>query len=188
MGQKSAQNLVVALEQSKQRPWHRVLYGLGIRHVGSVNAELIAQQFQSVDALAAASPDAIATLHGIGEQIADAIATWFALPANKDLVAKLKIIGLQLQATDANSEQQSPQAIPQVLAGKTLVLTGTLPNMTRDRAKTLIQQAGGKVTSSVSKKTNYVVVGDDAGSKLKKAQELGIAMLSEADLCQLLKL
>lgn len=182
MGKKSAQNLVEAIAQSCSQPWHRVLYGLGIRHVGSVNAQVLATHFPSVELLAAATPEAIAHIYGIGPEIAQAVVQWLQIPENQTLITQLQQAGLQLQGeftlTDSNS--------PKPLAGQTVVLTGTLPSLSRDTAKDLIQKAGGKVTGSVSRKTNYVVVGEDAGSKLEKAIALGIPQLSEAQLLDLL--
>ncbi|PZO42239.1 MAG: DNA ligase [Shackletoniella antarctica] len=177
MGQKSAEKLVGAIAASKARPWASVLYGLGIRHVGIVNAKTLAQQFPTVDALAAASPDEIETVHTIGPEIAEAVFQWFRVPANQTLIERLQQAGLQLAADPAES---TPAAGP--LAGKTLVLTGTLPTLTRPEATEIIEAAGGKVTSSVSKATDYLVAGEKAGSKLTKAEGLGVAILSEADL------
>ncbi|MEB3357135.1 MAG: NAD-dependent DNA ligase LigA [Synechococcales bacterium] len=182
MGQKSAQNLVTAIAQAKEQPWSRVLYGLGIRHVGSVNAQLLTAHFPTVDGLAAASQEAIAAIHGIGPEIAQSVHQWFQIPANRELIERLRAAGVQL----AGAAPPSPgeQALP--LAGKTLVLTGTLPTLTREQAAAKIEAAGGKVTGSVSAKTNYVVVGADAGSKLAKAEKLGIPQLSEQQLLDLL--
>jgi DNA ligase (NAD+) len=181
MGEKSAQNLVEAIAQSKQQPWARVLYGLGIRHVGSVNAQTLTECFTTVEALASAEPEAIETVHSIGSEIAQAVYQWFRVPANQVLIERLRTAGLQLIG-----EASAPQ-VAQPLLGKTFVITGTLPNLSRDEAKALIQQAGGKVTGSVSAKTHYLVVGEEAGSKLTKAEALGIAQLSEAELVELLK-
>ncbi|MFE4106331.1 NAD-dependent DNA ligase LigA, partial [Almyronema epifaneia] len=178
MGQQLAQKLIAAIARSKQKPWSRVLYGLGIRHVGSVNAQLLSEQFPQVEQLAAASPEAIASVYGIGPEIAQSVHQWFQVPANQTLVQQLQVAGLQL-ATQADS---TAAALPQPLLGKTFVLTGTLPSLKRSEAKALIEAAGGKVTSTVSKKTDYVVAGEEAGSKLEKAQQLGIAILSEAQL------
>ena len=182
-GQKSAQNLVNALAASKQQPWSRVLYGLGIRHVGSVNAQVLADQFPTVEQLATAEADAIAATFGIGPEIARSVHQWFRLPANQTLVSRLQAAGLQFVAAPPSDEGTAPATQP--LAGKTLVLTGTLPNLSRADAKAKIQQAGGKVTGSVSAKTSYVVVGDEAGSKLKKAESLGIPCISEAELLEM---
>ena len=182
MGEKSAQNLVEAIAQSKAQPWARVLYGLGIRHVGSVNAQTLARQFWSVELLATAEPAAIEQVYGIGAEIAQSVFAWFRLPANQILIERLQQAGLQLVGPAS-----APQS-PQPLAGKTFVITGTLPNLSRDEAKAMIQQAGGKVTGSISAKTNYLVVGAEAGSKLTKAEALGVAQLSEAALLALLEL
>ncbi len=182
MGQKSAQNLVKAIEHSKSQPWSRVLYGLGIRHVGSVNAQTLAEQFPSVEALERASVEAIASVYGIGNEIAQSVHEWFQNPANQELIRRLRTAGLQLTGPSKPSVAQTEQP----LAGKTFVITGTLPTLKRDEAKALIQKAGGKVTDSVSKKTDYLVVGEEAGSKLEKAQALGVPQLTEADLLELL--
>jgi DNA ligase (NAD+) len=189
MGLKSAEKLISAVANSKTQPWARVLYGLGIRHVGSVNAQVLAEKFPSVEELAAATPLAIAGVYGIGSEIADSVCQWFQVPANQTLIDRLKTAGLQL-ATNDSSKQQS-QSISEItttlpLSGQTFVITGTLPTMTREEAKAKIEQAGGKVTGSVSKKTNYLLVGEDAGSKLEKAQALGIPCISEAELWKLL--
>ncbi|MBE9177937.1 NAD-dependent DNA ligase LigA [Oculatella sp. LEGE 06141] len=182
MGKKSAQNLVEAIEQSQGQPWARVLYGLGIRHVGSVNAQLLADQFSTVETLAQAQPDDIAQVNGIGAEIAQSVYQWFQVPANQRLIERLRAAGVQLAGESKANQPQGNQP----LAGKTFVLTGTLPTLKRDEAKAMIEQAGGKVTGSVSKKTNYVVVGAEAGSKLEKAEELGITLLSEADFLELI--
>jgi DNA ligase (NAD+) len=183
-GKKSAQKLVEAIAQSTQKPWSRVLYGLGIRHVGKVNAELLTEKFPTIDQLAAASAAQIESVYGIGAEIANSVADWFQVPANQTLIDRLKSAGLQFAATPV-SEKPASQSVA-IFAGKTFVITGTLPTLKRDEAKALIQNAGGKVTGSVSAKTDYLLLGEDAGSKLKKAQELGIKQLSEAELLDLL--
>lgn len=185
MGKKLAQKLVDAIAASKQQPWSRVLYGLGIRHVGSVNAQTLTAQFTSVEQLATAEIEAIASVYGIGSEIAQSVHEWFRIPANQTLVQRLQAAGLQFAT--AASELEANTSAPTPLAGKTFVITGTLPTLKRDEAKALIQKAGGKVTDSVSAKTSYVVVGEDAGSKLAKAESLGITILSEADLLALLE-
>ncbi|MBW4558478.1 MAG: NAD-dependent DNA ligase LigA [Trichormus sp. ATA11-4-KO1] len=177
MGQKSAQKLIDAIAQSKNQPWSRVLYGLGIRHVGSVNAQLLTQKYPTVEQLAAAKQSDIAGIYGIGAEIAQSVYQWFRIRANQVLIERLQAAGLQLAATEKTTDVNHGN---QKLADKTFVITGTLPNLTRDEAKELIQKAGGKVTNSVSKKTDYLLVGEDAGSKLEKAQALGITQLSEA--------
>jgi len=184
MGKKSAQKLVRAIAQSKTKPWSRVLYGLGIRHVGSVNAQLLTEQFPTVEKLAEAEPDAIASVYGIGSEIAQSVYQWFRIPANQTLISRLKAAGLQLVA---EVETNPTPVSKQPFSGKTLVITGTLPTLKRDEAKALIQKAGGKVTDSVSKKTDYLVVGEEAGSKLEKAEALGIPRLSQAQLLEMLE-
>jgi DNA ligase (NAD+) len=183
MGKKTAQKLVGAIAQSKTQPWHRVLYGLGIRHVGSVNAQTLTQQFPSAEQLANASAAQIEGVYGIGPEIAQSVYSWFQVPANQALIDKLQQAGLQL-ASKTNTASKTKN---QSLSGKTFVITGTLPTLKRDEAKALIENAGGKVTGSVSSKTDYLVVGEDAGSKLEKARALGITQLSEAELLEILK-
>ncbi len=183
MGKKSAEKLVDAIANSKTQPWSRVLYGLGIRHVGSVNAQTLVQQFPTVEQLAKASAAQIEGVYGIGPEIAQSVAQWFQVPANQTLIDRLRDAGLQLVAQVKTTAQ--PKSQP--LSGKTFVLTGTLPTLKRDEAKELIEKVGGKVTNSVSAKTDYLVVGEDAGSKLEKAQALGISQLSETQLLELLK-
>ncbi len=183
MGKKSAEKLVSAIAHSKTQPWSRVLYGLGIRHVGSVNAQTLTTQFPTVEQLAGASAANIEGVYGIGPEIAQSVFKWFQVPANQTLIDRLREAGLQLAAQVATTAE--PKSQP--LSGKTFVITGTLPTLKRDEAKELIEKAGGKVTNSVSSKTDYLVVGEDAGSKLEKAQELGIIQLSEAQLLELLE-
>ncbi len=185
MGKKLAAKLVDAIAQSKTKPWSRVLYGLGIRHIGSVNATLLTQHFPTVEKLAKAELADIEAVRGIGSEIAQSVYQWFRIPANKTLIERLRAAGLQL--ADSVETTAPPLSGNQPLSGKTFVITGTLPTLKRDEAKALIQNAGGKVTDSVSKKTDYLVVGEDAGSKLEKAQSLGITCLSEAQLLELLE-
>ncbi len=180
MGKRSAQKLILALEASKARPWSRVLYGLGIRHVGSVTAQTLTEVFPSSELLAAADAGLIGKVHGIGPEIAQSVFDWFSLAVHRDLMVKLQEAGLQLASVQKQVEG------PQTLAGKTFVITGTLPTLKRDDAKAMIEKAGGKVTGSVSKKTNYLLAGDEAGSKLDKAQALDIPILTEAQLLEML--
>lgn len=198
MGETSAAKLVAALQDSRQRPWHRVLYGLGIHHVGAVNAKALARAFPGVAELQAAAteqPEAIMAVFGIGEEIAQSLAQWFGTPANLTLLAALAELGLALQASEAERQAAAAERAgageaaggpDRPLAGKTLVLTGTLPTLSRSEAQALIEAAGGKVSSSVSKKTSYVVAGAEAGSKLAKAEGLGVPLLDEAALLELL--
>ncbi|OWY67033.1 DNA ligase (NAD(+)) LigA [cyanobacterium TDX16] len=183
MGQKSAEKLVQAIAASKTKPWSRVLYGLGIRHVGSVNAQVLTQKFFTVEQLAAAKTTDIESVYGIGAEIAHSVYDWFRIPANQSLIARLQAAGLQLAGEAVEESRQNGASLP--LAGKTFVITGTLPTLKRDEAKELIQKAGGKVADSVSKKTDFLVVGEEAGSKLDKAQKLGISTLNEAQLLEM---
>lgn len=185
MGQKSASKLVDAIATSKNKSWPRVLYGLGIRHVGSVNAELLTQKFSTVEELAQAKATDIEAVYGIGPEIAQSVEQWFQVSANQEFVKRLNNAGVTMEVrTDTGNVAKEQSAF---LAGKTFVLTGTLPTLKRDEAKSLIETAGGKVTSTVSSKTDFVVVGEAAGSKLQKAEKLGIEQLSEAQLLGMLE-
>ncbi|MFM7311904.1 MAG: helix-hairpin-helix domain-containing protein, partial [Cyanobium sp.] len=191
MGARSAGNLVAALAASKTQPWHRQLYGLGIHHVGEVNAKALAKVFASADALASAAretPERITGIHGIGSEIAQSLQQWFSTEANRKLLQALKQVGFSFKA---DPEQRAAvdgagSDKPAVLAGLTFVLTGTLPSLSRSQAQAKIEAAGGKVSGSVSKKTSYVLAGADAGSKLAKAESLGVAVIDEARLLDLL--
>ena len=183
MGKKLAQKLVNAIAHSKTQPWSRVLYGLGIRHVGSVNAQTLTQQFPTVEQIAGASAAQIEGVYGIGPEIAQSVYSWFQVPANTALIDRLRKAGLQLTTQSLTINQSQSQ----VFSGKTFVITGTLTTLKRDEAKGLIEKAGGKVTGSVSAKTDYLLVGEEAGSKLEKAQALGIPQLSEAQLLDMLE-
>jgi DNA ligase (NAD+) len=180
MGEKSARNVLAAIESSNARGLARVLAALGIRYVGGQNAALLAGHFGSADALAAAPQAELEAVEGIGPQIAESVAFFFAQAQNRAAIERLRKVGVDLTAP------LRPREAVGVLAGKTFVLTGTLPDLTREEATALIEAAGGKVASSVSKKTDYVVAGDEAGSKLAKAQSLGIAVIDEAALRGLL--
>ena len=178
MGRKSAENLVNAIEESKQRGLERLLYALGVRQVGEVAAESIARKMRTIDACMSASVDDFTTVEDIGEITATALVEFFLDESSHELIERLKELGVK---TDATAEERE-----ETLAGLTFVLTGTLPTMTRDEASALIKQAGGKVSGSVSKKTSYVVAGEEAGSKLTKANELGVPVLDEEGLMRLL--
>ncbi len=179
MAEKSAQKLLGAIAHSKQQPWPRVLYGLGIRHVGNVTAQVLATAFPDADLLATASVADICALHSIGPEIAQSVYDWFRDPQHQAFIAELKDLGLQL----AHAPETSATAAP--LHGKRFVITGTLPTLRREQAKQLIQRHGGKVTESVSAQTDYLVVGDKPGSKLQRAQALGIPCLNETDLIEM---
>jgi len=191
MGEKSATNLVEALAASKNQPWHRQLYGLGIHHVGEVNAKALARAFPDVAHLRTAAleePDRITAVFGVGPEIAQSLEQWFATPANGALLGQLAALGFSL----ARSEEPGPPGRPPggggaaPLAGQTFVLTGTLPSLSRRQAQELIEAAGGKVSSAVSRKTTYLVAGEEAGSKLTKAESLGVTVLDEGRLRELL--
>ncbi len=181
MGEKLATKLVSAIALSKTRPWAKVLYGLGIRLVGSTNAQLLADNFRSVDVLAATGADAIAQIYGIGPEIAYSVRQWFQVPANQDLIQRLRAAGLTLEASEPVDATG-----PQPFAGQSFVLTGTLPTLKRSEAKAMIQAAGGRVSGSVSSKTDYVVIGENAGSKQEKAIALGLKQITEAELLKML--
>jgi DNA ligase (NAD+) len=177
MGEKSAQNILDEIEGSKKLPLDRVIYGLGIRFVGERTAQFLAEHFGSMEALRQASVEDLQNVDEVGPRIAQSIAEFFSIPANRKLVERLREAKLTL--TGEKKQRGSK------LAGKTFVLTGTLPRFTRDEAKKMIEDAGGKVTGSVSKKTDYVVAGSDAGSKLDKARELGVAVIDEKQMEEL---
>jgi len=173
--EKSAQQLLDAIDASKQRPLSTLLFALGIRHVGVQGAKLLARHFGTMKALRDASPEEIGQIRGIGEAIAVAVAAFFQEPKNRKLIERLEELGLTMKEPVV-AERKGP------LAGQTYVITGTLPSLSRGKATELIEGAGGHVTDSVSKKTTAVVVGADAGSKLERAKSLGVAVIDEAEL------
>jgi DNA ligase (NAD+) len=176
----SARNLVEAIEQSKRQPFHLVLYALGIPGIGYVNARNLARHFRSMDALTAADEEALNGVEGVGPIMAKTVHETLAEERTRELVERLRGYGLEMEEEGPAPPAEGP------LVGKTLVLTGTLPNLTRPEATARIEAAGGKVTGSVSKKTDYVVAGDDPGTKLTKAQDLGTEVLDEDGLLALL--
>jgi DNA ligase (NAD+) len=182
MGDKSAQNLLANLERSKRTTLARFLYSLGIRHVGETTAKDLAKHFGAIDRLMDASVEQLLEVNDIGPVVAQSIRTFFDQPHNREVVEQLRAAGVIWQ----EGQGMAAAARPRPLVGKTFVLTGTLPTLTRDAAKDLIEAAGGKVAGSVSKKTDYVVAGTEAGSKLDKARELGVSMLDEEGLKALL--
>jgi DNA ligase (NAD+) len=171
---KSAQNILDEINNSKNLPLERVIYGLGIRMVGERTAQFLAEHFGSMEALASASVEELQNVNEVGPRIAESIAEFFGISANRKLVERLSAAGLTLKGKKKERGTK--------LAGKTFVLTGTLPHFTRDEAKRMIEDAGGKVTGSVSKKTDYVVAGADAGSKLDKAKELNVPVIDEKEM------
>ena len=181
MGEKSVANVLDAIAASKARGLARLLNGLGIRFVGVQTSQILASEFGSMDALASASEEDLRRCDGIGPELAASVTLFFAQDANVKILARLRESGLDMTAPKRVRATQGP------LQGKTLVLTGTLPNLTREEATELIVAAGGKVTGSVSKKTGYVVAGTEAGSKLARAEELGVPVLDEDGLRELLE-
>jgi DNA ligase (NAD+) len=181
MADKSAQNIVAALEKSKQTTLPRFLFGLGIRHVGEATAKELARHFGQLDRIMDASVEQLLEVDDVGPVVAQSIHTFFGQPHNREVVEQLRACGLTWQ------EGEPAERAPQPLAGKTFVLTGTFPSLSRDQARDLLEAAGAKVAGSVSKKTDYVVAGAEAGSKLEKAQALGVAVLDEAGMLDLLK-
>lgn len=182
MATKSAQNLVDGIEKSKNTTLARFLYALGIRHVGETTAKDLAKHFGAMDRIMDAPLEQLLQVKDVGPVVAQSIRTFFDQPHNREVVEQLRAAGVRWEET----EGAMAAAGPQPLAGKTLVLTGTLPTLSRDEAKDLIEAAGGKVSGSVSKKTHYVIAGAEAGSKLDKANELGVEVLDEDGLRRLL--
>jgi DNA ligase (NAD+) len=182
MGDKSAQNLLAGLEKSKRTTLARFLYGLGIRHVGETTAKDLARHFGALDRLMDASIEHLLDVPDVGPIVAQSLRTFFDQPHNREVAEQLRAAGVSWDETDGAPAASAPKP----LAGKVVVLTGTLPTLSRDQAKELLEAAGAKVTGSVSKKTDWVVAGTEAGSKLDKARELGIAVLDEAELMALL--
>jgi DNA ligase (NAD+) len=178
MGRKSAENLISAIEKARTPTLGRLLFALGIRHIGETTARDLARHFGSIDAVMAAAEDDLLAVNDVGPVVAQSLARFFAEPHNREIINALVNAGVQAQS-DA-------EPVGQLLSGKTFVLTGTLPTLSRDEATRRIMAAGGKVSGSVSKKTAYVVAGEDAGSKLVKAQDLGVAILDEPGLIALL--
>jgi len=178
MGDKSAQNVLNEIEHSKQLPLERVIFGLGIRFVGERTAQFLAEHFGDLNSLMNAGEEELQQVEEVGPRIAKSIVEFFSEPKNRELVEELRAAGLTLRGKKKERGTK--------LAGKTFVLTGTLSSLTRDEAKKMIEDAGGKVTGSVSKKTDYVVAGAEAGSKLDKAKELGVAVIDEEQMRELL--
>jgi len=192
MGEKSALNIVSELSSSKTKPWHRKLYGLGINQIGEVNAKSLSKVYPNVKALKQAAldhPEKIISLAGFGQEISKSLQQWFSNQANQYLIDELSALGIEMGGEVEEIAQQptfDPLKPSNPLEGKKLVLTGKLPSLSREEAQSLIEAAGGKVIDSVSKQTDYVVAGEKAGSKLDKADALGIPVLSETDLRELL--
>ena len=181
MGEKSADNLLSALAESKKNELDKLLFALGIRHVGAKVARILATEFGSMEKLQQAQPEELAQIRDIGDKIAESAVTWLNVPANIDLVERLAAAGLTMTFTPPASQEDNP------FFGKTLVFTGTMPTLGRAEAKTMAQDVGAKVSGSVSKKTDYVIAGAEAGSKLEKARQLGVTVIDEAEFLRMLK-
>jgi DNA ligase (NAD+) len=179
MGEKSAANLLAALEKSKHNDLSRLIYALGIRNVGQRASQLLCQRFPNIDELFAAEQEQISAIEGFGDIMAENVYRFFRLDTTRELIDRLRAAGLNM------TSQLQPKG--DKLAGLTFVLTGTLPTMSRNEAKERIEALGGKVSGSVSKKTSYVLAGEEAGSKLKKATDLGITILDEAAFLQMIE-
>lgn len=180
MGAKSAQNLIDAIERSKSAAINRLVYALGVRHIGEKAAKLLCEHFLSIDALFTATVDEICAIDGYGAIMAQSVADYFSLEGTRHLIDELRALGVEMKPLEAKKKEG-------VFLGKTFVLTGTLPTMTRSEASALIEQNGGKTASSVSKKTDFVLAGEDAGSKLTKAQQLGVTIISEPEFLAMLQ-
>jgi len=178
IGKKTADSLLAEIERSKKNSLARVLFGLGIRFVGERTAQLLAEEFGSMDALIAASTDELERVNEVGPRVAAAVREFFDEARNVELIERLRAAGLTFTAEKRKKSSE--------LEGLTFVLTGTLEGMTREEAKAKIEAAGGRVSAAVSKKTDYLVAGAEAGSKLEKAQGLGVKILDEAGLVELL--
>lgn len=179
MGEKSASNLISAIEKSKTRELYRLVYALGIRHIGQKAAKLLCEKFLSLENILAASPEEIGEIDGYGEIMAKSAFEYFSLPETRKLLEDLKALGVEMKPLEKKSEGG-------VFKGKTFVLTGTLPTLKRAEASAMIEAQGGKTSSSVSKKTDYVLAGEEAGSKLVKAQSLGITILTEEEFLKMM--
>lgn len=177
MAKKSATNLLAQIEASKSREFANLVYALGIRHVGDRTAGILARHAGSLEVLSKATVEELDDIHEIGLTVAQSVRDWFDDPGNVELCDRLHAAGVRTEI------EESAAAVPdERFAGKLFVLTGTLPTLTRDEARALIESRGGRVTSSVSKKTDFVVAGEEAGSKLDKAQELGVKVIDESAL------
>lgn len=178
-GEKSAQNLLKSLEKSKENELYRLVFALGIPHIGQKAAKLLCQQFTTVESLFDAKTEDISSIDGFGDIMAQSVVQYFSLESSKKLIEELKSYGVQMKPSQIVSQEGA-------FSGKTFVLTGTLPTMSRKEASTIIEQKGGKTSSSVSKKTDFVLAGEDAGSKLTKAQALGVTIISEEEFLKMI--
>ena len=181
MGEKSADNLLKAIEASKENELDKLLFGLGIRHVGAKVARILAEEFGTVKNLLEAEPEQLAAIRDIGDKIAESVVTWLSVPTNVDLLERLEKAGLKMEFAVRAKSESNP------FFGKTLVFTGTLPTLGRAEAQTMAQDVGAKVSGSVSKKTDFVIAGAEAGSKLEKAEKLGVTVIDEVTFLKMIK-
>lgn len=179
MGEKSAKKIVEAIASSKSKPWSRVLYGLGIRQIGNNGSNILTEKYPSVELLIQANAAELEEIRDVGAETARSVITWFQQPPNLALVERLQAVGLQFKREIVAAENDD---FSQIFTDKTFVITGTLPTLKRDEARELIEKNGGKVSDSISAKTDYLIAGDKAGSKLVKAEKLGVKILSEEEL------
>jgi DNA ligase (NAD+) len=179
MGQKSAENLISAIDRRKKIPLNRLLYSLGIRHVGENIADMLARKWGSLNAVMLQTPESLVAVDGIGKTIAESVYSFFSDPGNREILARILENGVEILSV-------TPVA-GKTLEGKSFVLTGTLPNLTRSQAKELIEAAGGKIASAVSRNTSYLVAGEAPGSKLDAARKMGVEIIDEPALMQLLE-
>jgi DNA ligase (NAD+) len=175
MGEKSVDNLLAGIEASKRRPLSRLLAALNIRHVGGATAELLAEHFGTIDAIAAAGRDELTEVEGVGPELAASIRHFFDSKQGSEVIARLRSAGVKVSQPRKRASKHAP------LAGKTVVVTGTLGSLSRQEAQALIKELGGKAAGSVSKKTDLVVYGESPGSKLTKARELGVEVIDEQE-------
>jgi DNA ligase (NAD+) len=179
MGEKLADKLLTAIEGSKHRSLPRFVYALGIRHVGEHVAKVLGRQFGSLEALAAASREELLAVHEVGPQVAQSVLNFFASPVNREILARMQAAGVVPEAVDRRAGGR--------FSGKTFVFTGSFEKFKREQGAGMVEQLGGRAAGSVSKKTDYVVAGDKAGSKLERARELGVAILDEKSFLQLIE-
>jgi DNA ligase (NAD+) len=179
MGEKLAENLLIAIERSKHRPLSRLLYALGIRHVGEHMAKILARQFGSLEDLGKATREELMAVHEVGPQVADSVVSFFHSPLNREILDRLHQYGVVPEREERRAGGD--------LAGKTFVFTGALSRLGRKEAQEMVEARGARAAGSVSKKTDYVVAGEDAGSKLERARELGVAVLTEEDFVNMLE-
>ena len=182
MGEKSVENLLNSIENTKKNELYRLIFGLGIRQVGAAASKVLANHFGSMDALMQADPETLESLEDFGHITAESVYEFFQNPRTRALIAELKELGLNMVC-----EIKAAPLVHSEITGKTFVLTGTLPMLKRADAQKLIEERGGKCSSSVSSKTDYVLAGEEAGSKLERARQLGIRILSEEEFRELLK-